>query len=357
MAGDGIGIGVVGCGDVSTVYLDNLRKARGPFHLEACADIHPERAAKAATAQGIRPLSIEELLGDERIGLIVNLTPPLSHAALSLAALSAGKHVYSEKPLAPTLAEAEVLAAEARSRGLRLGGAPDTFMGGGLQLAARLIAEGAIGEVVGGTVQLLGPGPEAWHPTPWKFYARGAGPVLDRGPYAVAALVELLGPVESLWATDRRMGEFRETGAGPDAGRPFSVEVPTFATAILRFGSGALVSTTLSYDVSMARCPRFELWGIGGSLGIPDPLRYGGPVSLARKGGSGWEELAVDPFWSGNLRGLGVVDMARAIAEGRPHRASLETCLHVLAVLEAILKSAQQGGVVRIGGRGASTDV
>jgi predicted dehydrogenase len=331
-----LSIGVIGCGSISDVYLANLSKRADSVLLAACADREIGRARLKAERYGIRAVRVDELLADSGIDIVMNLTVPLAHAEISAAALEAGKHVYSEKPLATDRIAAARLLDLARARGLRVGGAPDTFMGGGIATCRRLIEAGAIGEIVGGTANTLSPGPESWHPSPAAFYGKGGGPALDMGPYYVTALVELLGPVSGVSALARSIAPERVVGSGPRKGDRFAVEARTHAAALLRFASGAIVGLTTSFDVQASRTPAMELWGTEGSLAVPNPNAYGGTVSLRRKGRPEWEEIEVAPSWDGNMRGIGVVDMAESIARGIPHRASGALCLHVLDVLEAI---------------------
>ncbi len=333
---ESLAVGVVGCGAISAVYLANLAQSGGALRLVACADVDLCKAEASAARFGIRAERVEELIADPTIDLVVNLTPPLAHAELSMAALAAGKHVYSEKPLATTLSDAERVVQAARSRGLHIGGAPDTFMGGGISICARIIGEGSIGEIVGGYANALSPGPESWHPNPSIFYARGGGPVLDRGPYFIAALVTLLGPVAGVFGATRMMTTRRVVGSGPDAGKPIAVEVQTHAAGILRFVSGAAVSATMSFDVQATRASPIEIWGTEGTIIVPDPVYFGGTVLCRRSGQKEWEEVPAGPRWSANLRGMGVIDMAESIVRGLPYRASGELCLHVLEVLECL---------------------
>lgn len=343
-----VGVAVVGAGVISAEYLRTL----GTFpdiRLVAVADIAPERATAAAAAHGI-PLAgdLPTVLDEPDVELIVNLTVPAAHAQVASAALRAGKHVYGEKPLTPTPADAEKLLAEASERGLLLGGAPDTFLGAGLQSALRAVRAGHIGTPVAATTAVQSLGPEAWHPDPAFFYQPGAGPLFDLGPYYLTALVALFGSVERVAATAARARARRTVGSGPKAGRSFPVDVPTHVSALLDFASGASANSTFSFDSSHPRI-RFEITGTEGTLAVPDPNTFRGPLRVRANGGDAWRELPVRGRTDG--RGLGVLDLARAIraADAPPdrgardtHRASGALALHVLQTMTAITRSADR---------------
>ena len=333
---DYVGIGIIGCGNISDIYLTNLATRFGKLRLLACADKIPERAAEKAHKFGIEARGVDELLSSPDIDLVVNLTIPLVHAEVSEAAIRAGKHVYSEKPLSATRADGARLVRLADQYKVRLGGAPDTFLGAGIQGCRALIREGAIGAVVGGTANMLCPGHEAWHPDPAFYYKQGGGPVLDMGPYYLTALVELLGPIAGVSAVAGKAFAERIVGSGPKKGERVPVEVPTHVAGLLRFGSGAVVGLSMSFDVQASRLPPIELWGTEGSLTVPDPNTFGGPVLMRRKGEGEWKEVPIQTEWSDNSRGLGVADMAGAILEDRPQRASGALCYHVLDAMEGL---------------------
>lgn len=335
-----ITVGIIGCGNISDIYLTNLGGRFSSVQLAACADALPERAKAKAERFGIAALGVEELLAAPDIDLVVNLTIPAAHAAVTRAALEAGKHVYTEKPLATRRAEGAALLALAEERGLRLGGAPDTFLGAGISACKTLLDSGTLGPVIGGTANMLCPGHESWHPDPAFYYAAGGGPVLDMGPYYLTALTELLGPVESVLAFQSAARAERTIGSGPNKGRRIPVEVPTHTAGLLRFQSGAVVTLTMSFDVQASRLPPIELWGAAGSLAVPDPNTFGGPVLLHRAGETGWTEMPVGTERADNARGLGVEDLALSILEGTPERASGRRCLHVLDVMEGLSDAA-----------------
>ena len=335
-------VGIVGCGDVTNLYLPGC--ARFPvIELAACADLDVERADALSRRGGFPALPIDELLADPTIEVVLNLTPPAAHAAITLAALAAGKHVYSEKPLATTRADALELLAAARAADRRLGAAPDTFLGGGLQTARALIDEGAIGEPVtaSGTVAHLGP--ERWHPNPGIFYAAGGGPLLDVGPYYVAALISLLGPVRRVTAVGRGVGDTRVIASGPRAGATVTAAVPTTVVGALEFAAGAVGSLTASFDVVASVAPNLEIHGTTGSLHLGDPNTFDGAVRYRARGADRWEDVPLR--FDGSVgRGVGLADLITGVRSATPHRASAEFAFHVLDVLlglEAAVGSAR----------------
>ncbi|MFD9904277.1 Gfo/Idh/MocA family protein [Streptomyces sp. NPDC059063] len=352
MSAGPVGVAVVGAGVISAEYLRTL-SGFPDVRLLAVADLDQERAAAAARAHGI-PLAgdVPTVLAEPDVELVVNLTVPAAHAQVATAALRAGKHVYGEKPLTLTPAEAEKLLAEASERGLLLGGAPDTFLGAGLQSALRAVRAGHIGTPVAATTAVQSLGPESWHPDPAFFYQPGAGPLFDLGPYYLTSLVALFGSVSRVAATAARAREHRTVGSGPKAGRSFPVAVPTHVSALLEFASGASANATFSFDSSLPRI-RFEVTGTEGTLAVPDPNTFRGPLRLRPNGADDWRELPVQGRTDG--RGLGVLDMARAIRAGgtraiqdslSTHRASGALALHVLQTMTAISRSADRGAFV-----------
>jgi predicted dehydrogenase len=342
-----IGLGIVGCGSISDAYLTGAARSR-LVRVVACADLRPEAAAATAARHGVRPEPVDDLLADPAVAIVVNLTVPLAHAEISLAAIAAGKHVWSEKPLAATLAEGRAILVAAAARGVRVGCAPDTFLGAGHQAVRRAIDAGRIGRVVAGAATFATPGMEMWHPDPAFFFRRGGGPVLDVACYPITQLVNLLGPVASVTALASQGRTSRTITSAPRRGETVTVEVPTTVNAVLAFAAGANVALTASWDVWRHRRQPLELYGTEGSVLNPDPNFFGGTPQLAERGGD-WQELATDglPFGAPNrptragtmvadYRMIGCVDMAAAIATRRPHRADGALALHVLEVMEAI---------------------
>jgi len=326
-----LGIGVIGCGNIAATYLRNATLFQG-VEIRACADISAEAAARRGEEFGIRSASIDALLAAEDIDLVLNLTVPNAHFDVSMAALSAGKHVFTEKPLAATAALGRQLVEEADRRGLSIGSAPDTFLGAAGRLARRLMDEGAIGKVVTGTAFMMTRGMEHWHPSPQFYYQPGGGPVLDMGPYYVTMLVNLLGPARRVLAMNVT-GEPERliTAPGPANGTRFSVGTPTTITALVEFASGATVVAGMSWDVFRHGNHPIELHGTEGSLRLPDPDTFGGAVAISRRGAD-WEAHETSELRHGrlnwpydapdraNYRMLGVADLASALANGRPAR-------------------------------------
>ena len=326
-------VGIVGCGNVTDQYL----RGCAPYpviELAACADIDPDRAAALSTKGGFPALPIDALLADPTIELVLNLTPPTVHADVSRVAIAAGKHVYSEKPLATTLEDATAILDDADAAGVRVGGAPDTFLGGGLQTARAIIDAGSIGEPIAANAAVLHLGPERWHPNPAFFYGPGGGPMLDIGPYYVGALVGLLGPITEVSAVARGGGEERRIESGPRAGETFPSTVPTTVVATYTFESGAVGGFSASFDVIASEVPHIEIHGTEGSLSMGDPNTFDGYVRSHPIDATGWTDVPL-AFDAKVGRGIGLADMIEAIRSGRPHRASGALAYHVLEVLVA----------------------
>jgi predicted dehydrogenase len=338
-------VGILGCGHVSEQYFRGCRQ--GSLELVACADLDRNRAEQKAAEYSVpRACSPEELLADPDVEVVANLTPPLVHAEASLAALAAGKHVWSEKPLAATLEQGRELVAAARAAGVRLGCAPDTFLGGGLQTAVKLVDEGWIGEPVAAAAFVSEHGYESFHPDVASFYGPGGGPALDLGPYYVTALVAMLGPVARVAGAARSAFAERTIEVGPRRGQPIAVEVPTHVTGALELDSGVPVTVMMSWDLWSTRLPFLEVYGTEGSLSAGNPDLFDGAACVRRAGDPSWTELPL--IADGSVgRGIGIAEMAEAIAADRPHRASAELALHVLEVLLAL----QDGGDTRVESR------
>jgi predicted dehydrogenase len=338
------GIGIIGCGAISGIYLKNLTRRFAATRVVACADLLPDRAKAAASEYGIaKACTVDELLRDPGVGIALNLTIPRVHAEVSIAAIVAGKHVYSEKPLAVTRADGARVLEAARRAKLRVGGAPDTFLGGGIQTCRKAIDDGLIGRPIGSTAFMTTPGHERWHPNPEFYYQAGGGPMLDMGPYYLTALVALLGPIARVAGSACMSYPERTIGSEPKRGKKIKVEVPTHVAGVLDFASGAVGVIMTSFDVWGARLPAIEIYGTEGSLSVPDPNSFGGPVALLRKNEEEWRELPLAFAYAENSRGLGVADMADAIVMGRPHRASGELMYHVLDVMEGIHDASAAG--------------
>ena len=342
-------IGIIGCGNISSIYLKNCTTVFKNLEVLALADLSPERARAKAAEFGVpRALSVSELLAFEEIDAILNLTVPNAHAEVALAALGAGKHVYGEKPLAVNLAEGEKILEHAKAKGLYVGSAPDTFLGSGLQTCRKLIDDGWIGEVVGATAFMLCGGHEGWHPDPEFYYKKGGGPLFDMGPYYLHALVSLVGPVKALVGKTSRAWSERVITSKEKYGEKIEVEVPTTATGFLDFACGAWGMLMTSFDVrgGTSHAP-IEIYGSEGTLLVPDPNTFGGPIRIKRSAAhAGESEFAPLPLlfdYADNSRGLGLSDMADAIGELRPARASGELALHVLEIMHGIYASSDEG--------------
>lgn len=354
-----LGIGIVGCGNISDTYAELIPGFRG-IRLVACADIDPARAAAKAAGWGVRSSSVEELLGDPAIDIVVNLTVPAAHAQISAKALGSGKHVWTEKPLSTRFDDAHALVQLADASGLRLGSAPDTFLGGAHQQARSLLDTGLIGRPVAGCAAVLSHGMESWHPDPDFFFQPGGGPMLDLGPYYITSLINLLGPVRQVASMANAPERYRTIGSGARRGQQIPVDTPTNIHAILEFHQGALVTLSTSWDVWANKRHPIEIYGSEGSLFLPDPNDFDGTVELS---GNSREIKPVPPTNHpfgrankthpshgpyANYRGAGLADMAAAIREGRPHRASHERALHALEVMLACLQSAESGQFIPI---------
>lgn len=354
-----LGVGIIGCGNISTAYFRLTPLFRG-LEIRACADRFPEAAAAQAKAFNVRAESVDALLADPEIDIVINLTIPEAHFPVSLAAIEAGKHVYSEKPLALSLADGLALRVAAEAQGLKVGSAPDTFLGGAHQLARRLINSGTVGTITSGTAHVMSHGMEMWHPNPDFFFLPGAGPILDLGPYYVANLINLLGPVTRVGALSGMATPTRTiTTDGPRKGEEIPVRTPTTLHALLQFANGATVTLGASWDVWAHRHGPMELYGTEGTLFVPDPNWFGGTVEAAGRDGKivdagGWEHpfsLPNDHRPSGgfaNYRGAGLADMAAAIREGREARCALDRTIHGLDILTAILASGETGDFVTL---------
>jgi predicted dehydrogenase len=343
-----MGVGIIGAGNISSQYLKAMRDFP-VLDIRGLADMRPDVATARAAEFGVKAQTVDALLADPTVDIIVNLTIPRAHVEVGLRAVAAGKHVYGEKPLGVNYAEARKLVAAANRKGVRVGSAPDTFLGGGHQTARALIDKGVLGEIVGGTAFFAVPGHEYWHPDPAFYYDIGGGPVLDMAPYYVTDLVNLLGPVKAVQAMSLTPRKSRPVLSAPKKGQMIPVKVSTHVTGTLQFVSGALVTVTLSFDVPMHGHHNIELYGSLASMQVPDPNMFGGDVRIARPRAKEWESVPLTaPYADANYRSLGVADMAHAILSGRPHRASGELALHVLEVMEAFEVASKSGTIVKI---------
>jgi predicted dehydrogenase len=337
-----VNIGVIGCGKISSIYFENCAKF-AMLHVVACADLDMGRAREKAAQHAIRACSVEELLADPRIEIIINLTIPAAHAKVAMAAITANKSVYNEKPLAIQREEARQMLAAARAGGVLIGGAPDTFLGGGLQTCRLLIDEGAIGLPIAASAFMLNHGHEHWHPDPNFYYQPGGGPLFDMGPYYLTALISLLGPVRRVTGSTRITFPQRTITSEPHYGEKITVNTPTHIAGVLDFANGAIGTIVTSFDVWASELPHIEIYGTEGTLSIPDPNTFGGPVRLRRAGANEWTNVPLTHSYTGNSRGLGIADMADALRSGRPHRANGELAYHVLDIMCAIHDASREG--------------
>lgn len=373
---------MIGTGDISRIYLKNLVETFREVELIGVCNRTRERAEKAAAyvqalteKQGIGTVpkiyrDVKEVLEDPEVQVVLNLTRPLDHYEITKQALLHGKHVYTEKPLATELAQAEELIALAEEKGLCLGGAPDTFMGAGIQTCRKLIEDDVIGDVIGANCAMICHGHETWHPSPAFFYKRGGGPMLDMGPYYITALVELLGEAKAVASMTKRSFAQRLVTSKPHFGEKIDVEVDTWLSGNIMFASGAIAQLFMTFDVHYDRHSqaRFEIYGTKGTLAVPDPNTFGGPVLLYRPEDQGtvpagdpalektelrspyasYKEIPLLFDYGENSRGLGLADMCKAIESGRDFRANAERQHHVMEIMTAFVQSGESGQPVSL---------
>lgn len=343
-------VGVVGCGVISRVYQRVAREFSG-IEVVACNDLDPVAAEAFADADptgGTRVLSFDELVNDPSIDVVLNLTVPAAHADVTRAALLAGKDVYSEKPLATNREDGSGLVELAAQQGALLGCAPDTFLGAGLQTCRRALDEGLIGVPIGAVAFIGRHGPEEWHPSPAFFYEPGAGPLFDLGPYYLTAAVTLLGPIASVSGVARISTTERLIRAGALKGEVLKVTTPTHVTGTLELASGIPVTFLTSFDIWADHLPRFEIYGTEGTLCVPDPNTFGGPVEIWDATSRQWRTLELVNAYTENARGLGLADLASARATGREPRASGTLAFHVLDAMAGLLEAGERRSVVRL---------
>lgn len=331
-------IGVVGVGRISQQYFASLPALPG-LRLVAVADLNHERARTVAAEQGVVALSVSDLLGDPEIDAVLNLTIPAAHVEVGVMALKAGKHVYGEKPLALAPADAAEMLDAANRLGLRVGSAPDTVLGTGVQTSRELLESGRIGAPMGANAFWASRGHEFWHPAPQFYYQVGGGPLFDMGPYYLTTLVTLLGPVMRVSGSVGRSDRERVVATGPSAGSRIDVAVDTHVSALLEHRSGVTSAITVSFDIWASRLPCIEVYGSSGTIAVPDPNRFSDPVQVWTEDVPEWREVPPSAGYADAERGVGLADMARAIATGRPHRASGELAFHILDIMDAIIRS------------------
>ena len=354
-----LGIGIIGCGNISTSYLRLAPLFKG-LEVRAVADMNMEAAKARGEEFNVRAQSVDDLLANRDVDVVINLTIPDAHYAVTKRILEAGKHAYSEKPLVLTLEEGVTLRDLARAKGLAVGCAPDTFLGGAHQQARAALDEGRVGQITSGSAAVLNHGMEHWHPNPDFFFLPGAGPMLDLGPYYVADLINLLGPVARVGALTTSAQAERVILNGPREGETVPVKTPTNIHALLEFGNGATITLSTSWDVWHHKRNHFELYGTEGTLYLPDPNFFGGTVEIGGKDGSltalePWDHPFGVPNQDhpdrgplANYRTAGLADMVAALVGGRDARCSLERTLHGVEVMTACLKSGETGQFVTL---------
>jgi len=336
-------IGIIGCGQISSIYME-ASKVFDVLNIVACADIDMERARAQAQRYNIpKVYSVEELLADPDIEIVVNLTIPNVHVQVGMNALNAGKSVYSEKPLAVDKEQGKLLLEVAHAKNLRVGSAPDTFLGGGIQTCIKLINEGQIGVPIAATGFVQYRGPELFHSAPDFFYQLGGGPLFDMGPYYLTALINMIGPIRRVTASTQTTFPERTVLVGPLKGQTITVNTPTHVSGVMDFANGAVGTLITSFDVWSHQLPRIEIYGTEGTLSVPDPNTFGGPVFLRVGASKEWQEIQIAHGYTNNSRGIGVADMAYAMHSGRKHRANGEIAYHVLDIMQSFLESASQG--------------
>lgn len=346
---DKVKIGIIGVGTISPAYFAGLKLFSDVLEPVACADIKMDVAEAKGAQFNVKPMTVKQLLADPQIELVINLTPPLAHAEVDRAALLAGKHVHSEKPFAVERSAGLEILKLARRKKLRVGCAPDTFLGAGIQTCRKIIDGGWIGKPLAGTAFMMSCGPEGWHPNPFFLFERGGGPMLDMGPYYISALVNLLGPVKRVAGLTQTSFKERVPGHPDLIGRKIKVEVPTHVAGTLEFASGAIITMVMSWEVPAHQMPPIQIFGTEGSLSVPDPNTFGGPVKLFRPGmNAEWRKMPLVNPYCEQSRGIGAADMVYALRSGRPHRCSGEFVFHVLDVMQAFHESSLSGRIVTI---------
>lgn len=344
-------IGIIGCGNIAYAYMTAGQRF-DILEIVACADLMPERAKCKAEEFGVpRACGMEALLSDPEIDIVVNLTIPHAHAEVAIATLEAGKHAYSEKPFAVTREDGQRILKLAEEKGLMVGCAPDTFMGGGIQTCRKLIDDGWIGRVIGASVHMLGHGPERWHPDPNFFYQPGAGPLFDMGPYYLTALTNLIGATKSVASSATITFPERIIGSEAHYGEVIKVNTPTHVTGIMEFENGAIGTINTSFDVWASTHVPIEIYGTEGSMVVPDPNSFGGPVRLKRAEHEGWTEMPLTHMYADQNRGIGVADMAYAIQAGRAHRANGAMAYHVLDIMHSLYDASRERRYVDLASR------
>lgn len=356
MARPQIGVGFIGVGNISEIYLTNLTHVFKEVKVVGLYDIAKEKAESAAKSFGVPKVygTLEELLLDPEVEIVLNLTRPGEHYRINKAALLAGKHVYTEKPLAATYEEGKELVELAKEKGLLLGGAPDTFLGAGIQTCRKIIDSGFIGTPIGGAARIMLRGHEVWHPDPEFFYKPGAGPMMDMGPYYITAFVNLLGGVKNVTGVATVTYPKRTISSEPKFGSVIDVEVPTNVAGIMEFKNGAVATIQTTFDVCYKEYAMLEIYGSEGTLICPDPNMFTGEIKVFHRESDDYANMPITFKYYENSRGLGLADMAKSVAEmkagrgNRPFRANGDQMLHVLEIMTAFEKSSKSGRRVKL---------
>lgn len=328
-------IGIIGCGNISDIYIENIKNMFDNLELVACADINTKKAEEQADKYSIKTMSVDDMLTNEDIEIILNITTPQAHKIVAKQALMAGKHVYNEKPLVLTRDDGKELLDLAREKNLMIGCAPDTFLGAGIQTCRKIIEDGMIGDVIAATAFMTNHGHESWHPSPEFYYKAGGGPMFDMGPYYLTALINLVGPIRSVNAYARKTFEKREITSEPLKGTNIIVDVPTHIAGNIEFENGAIGTIITSFDTWGSNLPCIEIHGTKGSISVPDPNTFGGEVKIKRAMDDDFAEVKLTHSYEENSRGIGLSDMANAIIHGSEFRANGELAYHVLDVMQA----------------------
>jgi len=359
-------VGVIGCGNIASFYFKNSKQYFNNFEIVACADIKEEASKAYAKNYNVKQMSVGDLLNNQDIQLVINLTIPNVHFEVSQSILKAKKHSYSEKPLSIEFEDGKKLVELAKENNVYVGCAPDTFLGAGIQMARKLLDDNKIGNINLGSIAMALPGHEIWHPNPDFYYQYGGGPILDMGPYYFTALVNLLGPVKSVDSKIMSVYKERTIGSGARKGEIITVEIPTTIISHLEFKSGSLIDAFFSFDVWKHNKNHIELYGDKGSMNVPDPNMFGGDLMICSKKGGQWESITTNHMNLGkyniekniektheeptvaNYRGIGVSEMIDSIHKNRLNRCSGELSLHVLDIMDSILESGKENKIINL---------
>ena len=353
-------IGILGCGDLSPIYLENITGQFGDkLEVAGVCDLIQERAQQRSSEFSIRKIycDMNEMLADPAVDIVLNLSQPYAHYDAVTAALNAGKHVYTEKPLSATLEEGIKLRELVKAKGLLIGGAPDTFLGAGLQTCRKLIDDGSIGDIVGASAFMICRGHESWHPNPEFYYKHGGGPMMDMGPYYITALVNLLGAVKSVTGVAKTSFSTRTITSSPNHGTIITVDVPTHYTGVMEFENGTAATIVMSFDIHATELPLIEIYGSDGTLSVPDPNTFGGPVRLFKPDDGEFLDVPLKFGYKENSRGLGLYDMVCHLEDNSPFRASGKLLFHVLEVMTGFERAYSTGSFEMMTSRPSRPDV